>query len=39
MPGRDATPFRFAVCRDGPDDPWRLTTQDAGRAEAGVVRR
>ncbi|HEX4886009.1 MAG TPA: metal-dependent hydrolase [Casimicrobiaceae bacterium] len=39
MPGREATPFRFAVCRDGPDDPWRLATQDAGRAGAGAVRR
>ena len=23
-PGRGRIPFRFAVCRDGPDDRWRL---------------
>lgn len=23
-PGRGATPFRYGVCRDGPDDRWRL---------------
>jgi len=28
-PGRSSVPFRFAVCRDGPDDRWRLA--DAAR--------
>jgi inner membrane protein len=35
-PGRGRTPFRFAVCRDAPDEPWRLAE---GQAVAGGVRR
>jgi len=31
MPGRGLTPFRYGVCRDGPDDRWRLhAMNDAG---------
>ena len=33
-PGRGTTPFRYGVCRDGPDDRWRLhTVNDAGAAQ------
>jgi inner membrane protein len=33
-PGRGVTPFRYGVCRDGPDDRWRLhAVSDAGAAQ------
>jgi inner membrane protein len=37
-PGRNAAPFRFAVCRDGPDDRWRAVA-DERTARGGGVRR
>lgn len=36
-PGRGRMPFRFGLCRAGPDAPWFLAPEDEGRTPEGRV--